>query len=369
MRPRYLVLAAGLALVLGSTLPASGASPPAVAAAEGWSGPVRIGTGQLASPSLMVDEAGRPHVVARGADGIWYLARTGGAWTRTRLTRDRQVDESTTVSAQSPRLTIDPTDGSLRVFYLRRVADGSTPGSPGQVRFVKRTASGWSAPRTVPVGVNGSYAVAVRAGRIAIAFEDWLYDVGTVRFATNVSGSWQTRSLGASKLGGPRAPSIALDAKARPHIAYTQGDGVRYAHATTPAGPLQKEVVNGPPGDLRNTAIGLAGAGRPRVAFWDEPSAFFAWRGPNAWRTKTASAGHDGKVDLAIDGRGRAHVSIAGAGKGLWYATNASGSWASTKLDGHMVTEADVEVGKRDRVSIAFQRQGGVLQTWFTRSK
>jgi len=87
-----------------------------------------------------VDASGRAHVVARGGDGIWYLVRNDGAWTRTRIARDREVNpagpgEPFMELKVSPRIARDPVTGDIVVVFLRFVEDGSTPSSPSAIRY------------------------------------------------------------------------------------------------------------------------------------------------------------------------------------------------------------------------------------------
>lgn len=122
-----------------------------------------IATGDVASPSLRIDQWGKRHVVfvrrSGTGSGLYYATDRSGTWETTRLT--------TAADVAAPRLLLDLA-GSAHVVYARSDA---------------------TAPR--------------------------------VLYATNVSNAWQTSTV--SGATGGSNPEIALDATGRPVVAFPGG--------------------------------------------------------------------------------------------------------------------------------------------------
>lgn len=373
MQPHHLLAGAGALLaVLVAAAPATSAT---------WSDPVRIGGG-LGDPSVAVDGSGRAHVVARGDDGIWYLVRHGGTWTRTRIARDREAEPDGRRNPfmelkVSPRIAHDPVTGDIVVAFLRFVEDGSTPSSPSAIRYRVLRNGSWSRVRSIPGAVDSNLSLAVRDGTIAVAYETGLYESRTIVFTTNASGSWTTRTFGDRRPLGPRSPSLTFDGAGRPHLAYTQGQfestlpdtepRIRYARGATPTGPFTKETVAIPDAWVHDVAIAL-GPNGPRIAFATDDGMWLARRaaGSAGWVPEPVVADATVfDVDLELRAGGSALILHSGPSTGLLAARKAGGAWVSDQLDDRSESGGDLVLAPNGTARVVFARND---RTWFVRS-
>lgn len=153
----------------------------------------------------------------------------------------------------------------------------------------------------------------------------------------------------------PSAPSIALDANGALHVAYHEGyldapPGVFYA--TNEGGAWRKERVTTGGDGYARPSIGLDGEGNVFIAFalltCPDPSCeggtsriYVATNKSGSWVAKPRTLGpadlapslavKDGKLHLAFQRRTFPGF-VGAASSGIWYATNAGGSWVSTQV-------------------------------------
>jgi len=376
MRPPRKLAGAGALLALVIAAPVASAS---------WTDPVTIWPARLGDPSIAVDSSGRAHVVARGADGIWYQTRRGDAWSRTRIARDREVDPAGprppyTLLMVSPRIAVDPGTGRIVVAFLRFADDGSTPNDPAAIRYRTLHHGSWSPVRSIPGSADGNLALAVRDGTIAVAYEVGMYESRTIVFTSNAGGGWTTRMFGDERPLGPRGPSLALDEAGRPHLAYQQGQldsgipntelRVRYAHGATPTGPFTKETVATPDGWVHDVSLAVHPNGRPRIAFSTDDGMWFARRGADSVGWVREPVGVDATVygvDLKVKSDGSPLILHGGPSAGLHVAMKVGGAWVSDLLDGRYLTDGDMALAPNGTARVVYVRDDP-QRVWFVRS-
>jgi hypothetical protein len=356
-----------LALAFGAILFLPAGASPGVAATS-WADPVRISNARLLFPSLAIDRAGRPHIVARGVNGIFHFVLIAGTWRRTRLTTDYRGARGH-VTAQLPQVAVDQADGSVTVVYARTVDDGSVPGSPGKLRYRTLRAGHWSGALSIPAAVEGDYSVAVAGGRLAVALQTGMYDSASVRFVTNAGGSWTSEEFGSARLNGPYGPSLVLDSRRRPHIAYLQKRRVKYARGTTRTGDFVRESVVTHEQWLGSVSLALGSDDRPRLAFQDDEHAWYAYRVASGWH-ETPIGEHSLALDLALEPDGSPHVLLAAGVEGLWHATKGGGSWTRERLDTHDTGQlGGIAVAASGALLVAYVREDPRPRVWFRTSE
>jgi hypothetical protein len=163
-----------------------------------------------------------------------------------------------------------------------------------------------------PVSVLGLSAAVDGAGKMHVAYQDG--SSLTVRYATNAEGSWRVETVDLGPLR--RNPSLAVDATAKAHIHYIK-EGTLPRYATNVTG---------------------------------------------TWRIETAP-GSGGDSSIAVDAAGKAH--LCAFIDGLFYFTNASGSWASQDLDRFYgsINFCSVALDRAGKVHISYRWETGVGYT------
>ncbi|MBA3959290.1 MAG: hypothetical protein H0X60_02680 [Chloroflexi bacterium] len=153
----------------------------------------------------------------------------------------------------------------------------------------------------------------------------------------------------------PSAPSVALDANGALHVAYHEGyldapPGVFYA--TNEGGSWHKERVTTGGDGYARPSIALDGEGNVFIAFallnCPDPSCEsgtsrvnVATNKSGSWVAKPRTAGPADLAPSLVVKDGKLHVAfqrrtfpgfLGAASSGIWYATNADGSWVSTQV-------------------------------------
>ena len=313
-----------------------------------WTDPVRVSARALDTPSLAVDSAGHRHLVARGADGLWYLTDRSGAWTERRLTRDGPEEYGERLLAHHPDIDIDPADGSIVVAWVRSKPVG-TGGCSGEVRYRTLRGGAWSATRAVPTPTcAASVDLEVRDGRITVAIAMWRLEYARIAVVAGRPGRWTTTYLGSAPGPDPfpmpfaHLPALELDATGHPSVAFERGERVpdsttttvRWAHHVAGRPGLTTERLRRYVGDwLELPAIDLVldGNGRPRIAWIGPDGTWVATLGAGGWSSaRVTDEAED--VAIAIDRAGRTVVAVASGRDGLQLFRRGRTGWARTAI-------------------------------------
>ena len=90
------------------------------------------------------------------------------------------------------------------------------------------------------------------------------------------------------------------------------------------------------------------------------PGIYYATNESGGWVTTrvTTDVSYDA-TSLALDGNGKAHIALTRGSSGIYYATNASGSWVATRLTSDDAdAQPTVAVDAAGTVHVAFVRSG-----------
>jgi hypothetical protein len=189
---------------------------------------------------------------------------------------------------------------------------------------------------------------------------------GFESFASSVAwatAGWSTEAV-ADTLAttGQRDASIAVDSVGSPHMHYSYGDffgttSSRYNYYTTyAAGAWASVLVDHP--EWVNANIALDSSGTVHVSYFASPGIRHAVYASGNWTAEVADSQGWCDSSLALDSAGKAHVAYKASsmsGHELRYATNTSGSWASSVVDAFATLGCDF-VGRR--VSVAVDAAG-----------
>ncbi len=284
------------------TLPSETVSPtphasprPAPAAVAAWSKPALIRRGPCSSLTAAIDTAGHYHVAAVCDGGIRYLTSDDGkAWKETSFVPpiDRlEVD---------PQLTLD---GDTVYLAYNRLAP--TDGGCGDDGL--RDIGVYTRSRHLP---NGSWSSPVRVGGKADRVQSFRVDDGVLHLTiTTDDGSgplyYESQAgLVVSELLIPNAVSTSLRVgdDGHPRIAYATGHAIRYARVD--GGKLAIETV---------AATDNTNLTSPSLVLGPGDRAYMIW-------TQTT------------DGGGGCVSPEPGPLDGLYFGTDASGRWTTTRL-------------------------------------
>ena len=135
--------------------------------------------------------------------------------------------------------------------------------------------------------------------------------------------------------GGPFSSSLALGPMDVVHVSFRDRSSMRLDHASDLTGswtiaPVDSAGV----GDHSSIAVGEDG--RVHISYWDrtDDDLRYAVHFGGEWILTTIDSGSAGwNSSLAVDSRGDVHIAYS-SGTGLKYATNASGSWEISTIDG-----------------------------------
>lgn len=303
-------------------LEALGGSVSYAAAADGWR-PQTVANGYFYGPiGLAFDKSGRPNVVyhdhqdqrvdlAKG--GLGYAVRNGNRWAVSSAAHPGHDGWDSTVAIGR--------DGVVRAAGILPSQFNSSEG----VDYYELRGGQW---RVTPIGsgpiayeFNVSLAVDPRSGRPALTYYN---DRSADLVFASFDGKRWTRETVAAQGDAGKYSSLSLDRRGRPHISFFQersasSGTIRYA--TKRNGKWTIEDVGtltafegGMTGARRNSSLALDAKGVPRIAYSDKKVLRLATRTASGWKAETvasAAARPLGQlVSLALDGRGRPHLSF-----------------------------------------------------------
>jgi len=275
---------------------------------------------------------------------------------------------------------VTPIIGAALLLIALFSLPGSAPGSgiesaqaaPEAFTFTTHQVTANTITDTHPaIAVDGN-------GKAHIAYEQ----DGDIHYLTNASGSWITTTIAAD---GYREfkPSIAVDSSGYVHIAHFAGDSspywLYYVENTNGGlwGGEQIQTVPVPHPWHLDGGIALDGAGRPYVVYavYDGNDYEIEMRYHDGTRAHAPNGGwgtgiitdnslSDERPSIAVQSDGKVHVvyqqyNTTNWSEDLYYATNASGSWVTTKAAGGDQHEQypSIALDSGNKAHIAYEHQ------------
>lgn len=306
-------------------------------------------------PFLVVDRFNEVHTVYRHATspGIIYASNRTGSWIRKRLTSARDEPYAIAVDADQRTFTV-----------FRREASGV-------VRFhlITNRSGSWVTSR-LSIVPGDAYGV-----RIAVAPNGTLHVVfGTDEaawYATNSGGTWTRRRLDRA-MGNWAA--LHLDPQGKVHLLFNQctndgvgtceGAGIYYQ--TNVTGSWVTTRVTNDQEDWSQDLLVDAG-GRVHLVYVREYGSqaqpdlplgtFYVTNASGTWRqTRVAGSGRMASIERTRSGVVEIVFTRVDEGRGIYRATNATGTWVRSALVSEYALYPSVGMDTNGRLHVAFMR-------------
>jgi hypothetical protein len=242
------------------------------------------------------------------------------------------------VEVQWTSIAVDANDIPHIAYY-----DGLFTGSNqqvGTINYATSLSGTWQSEVVDSVApiVYGSLSMLVNTdGALHIAYYDF-YNNYALRHATRSSGAWLTESINTNVINVTTV-SMAHDAKNNLHLVLNPSGIVTYMTNTT--GVWTSKVIgnNGVIyGGAATCAIAVDTAGKAYVGSYDYTNQVLKYttNALGSWATETVDSAVDVGLHtaIAVDAGGKTHLSYYDVTNGdLRYATNATGSWVIQTVD------------------------------------
>jgi len=359
--------------------------------------------------SLALDAAGEVHIsyYDQTNGDLKYItsatAAVSGSWP------PETVDSYGEVGRYSD-MAIDAS-GNVHISYYIGEYDNLTRRETGELRYATNASGSWVVQTVDSDGdLVGQYsAIAVDAsGKVHISYCSSIHDyadtyyyrpVASLRYASNVSGSWVTEKVeqeGEMDEYAPPTPinsDIVLDASAKAHISYyfSRYDSESHLYsgdlkyATNASGSWAVSVVESgkmfsyPPIITADSSIARDASGKIHISYYvtdydDDPYSYrpegnlrYASNASGKWVTETLDDYQDAGQysSIALDSSDKVHISYY---SNTWdkntyryvgnlnYVTNASGEWGIQTVDMHenVGQYSAIAIDSSDKVHISY---------------
>jgi len=239
--------------------------------------------------------------------------------------------------------------------------------------FYSNATSAWTSDTTLPFGGQGEVAVD-GTGHAHIVYGHheppyWLID-----YATDATGAWVSDSpFVCCVFEDDVEPTIALDGNGKPHIAWlfasSPGDTpLVYQNRVSGAWSGQVTILGSP---NAWPSIAVDGAGKAHIAvlhYGSKPGVYYLTNKTGAWvSTRLTHSWSDGAPSIALDGSGHAYIATTraswAADPGVYVMTNASGSWVKAQVvSGFDLGDVSISVTSGGLARMVFASSAGILE-------
>lgn len=281
--------------------------------------------------ALALDPQGHEHLSWCSPAGVVYAVHTtDGSWNEQLAAGGAQCFAT--------ELALDGS-GAAHILYLDTRSD--------ELVYLSGGTSSWSAVTISGAAGAEFYQLALDAADHAhvsyLAFTGEAPHCYEIMYATDASGAWQTSSVAAA-LG---YPAIAVDAAGQPQIAYVDSvgsaGGYPLHHLAYGAGGWTDTVVAVSPDPKSLVALAVDPEGHASLAYKSEASLNYASDASGSWRL-TQVEGFDSAgpeyddfgaydVSVALDGAGQPHLGYEDTSGNLKYAALDGATWSSCYVD------------------------------------
>ena len=186
----------------------------------------------------------------------------------------------------------------------------------------------------------------------------------SLEYATNATGGWASATVTS---GDVVYPSLDFDSGNRPAIAFSRFDGARGVYVTSNStgswgAPTLVSADLDPqkPSLAHNAANKLGVAWTSNYSF--SPGLYFATDASGTWvKTKVTSSTWDDGAALKFDGAGKAHILFSRYtpdAPGIYYATNATGTWVVTRVATGLADAVELVLDASGKAHATFRLEG-----------
>jgi hypothetical protein len=157
-------------------------------------------------------------------------------------------------------------------------------------------------------------------------------------YTTNATGGWVS---GRATTGSDRYPSLRFDAANKAHVAFARLAGSTGVYVTdNTTGSWSAPTLVATDRDPTLPSLAIDGSGHQGIAYTSNysfaPGLYYATNASGSWvKTRISTDAWESASALQFDGSGHAHILFGRydpSAPGLYYATNATGSWVTTRV-------------------------------------
>jgi hypothetical protein len=303
------------------------------------------------APSLAVEPDGTRHLAYNRTYGAYsergvHYGDDAASWVFERV----QYGYASDVLSGPPELGLAP-DGSARII------------TRATVNHVSNATGEWVASNW---GCGGGSLAVDADGHSHVACND--YNWIALNYHTDASGTWSGTEIGYPVYSGEKyaQPAIAVDATGRRSIVF-----VMQSESTTPALMFVSAAAGAAwptsptrlwSGDFGHPDAAVDAAGKLHVAFQDygsSPGIYYATNASGTWvKIRLSRSGADFLPSIALDQAGKVYVAFdrgsQAANPGLYVVSNRSGSWATYQVTAVDTGDPSLVVGPDGKLDLAY---------------
>ncbi len=286
--------------------------------------------------SLAVDAADQPHVVFADENlgpGIVHAVRSGRGW-------QFETPPMLNPMFYEPSITITP-DGMIHIAAV--FADYTS--SYARLVHAYSNGSGWNSRFIlVEFAMDGTMLKHGPTGDLFTAFRPNTYEFDATVAVSNYDGGllwYRILNHSVDIYTGGAQLDIAVDQNNEPHIIFTENaawDPTPYQYGFRQNGNWTFEDLDPLLTIPAGSAIEVLNDNTPVVAYSNLalPRIMLAERTGGVWtRSNIGAMGTPTILDMGVDACDNIHIAYVDSGSGnLYYATNRSGQWNFTQIDG-----------------------------------
>jgi hypothetical protein len=325
--------------------------------------------------SLAMDSSDNAHISYEGNCTLNYATNSSGSWVTEKVDTEGTAGHFSSIAIDSANQAHISYEGNCALRYATVISGLWSTETPDNSK---------------DVGLYTSIAIdssdnALISNYKEVYNEDWRYYMGSLKFATNSTGSWMIETI---EYGTPydnmsydgrdrgRHSSIAVDSSDKVHISYMEkvtrdSSCAPYyifcgylKYATNASGTWVTEYVeragasNG--GNIFiESDIAVDSTEKVHISYSGQDGLRYATKDSGPWVIETLDISADvGRYSsIAVDSSDKVHISYYDVTNGdLKYATNASGSWSTETLDsgGDVGKHSSIAIDSSDKVHISY---------------
>jgi hypothetical protein len=322
-------------VLLAAAWASPGSAMPPVGHAPAWSSTERVLAGDYSEIAMVVADSGVLHVALIDRTGLWYLSNATSAW-RSRLVLRHPAGKD----YHSPSIALDEAS-RVTIAVGRSVCNDCAPSDEDGVFMVtdRGRARGTFPSRPTRVAPYGMTDPSIKTvgGRIYLAYVDCAcypdeYPAPVFVGVRSPSGTWTRRKV--APFGWGTSLRVGSDGGAR--VAFEKGDGIGFAASRSPNGPYSLTYLQGYASGDHEPSLALDDRDEPHIAWlsWhdddDDTSLFVS--GPSWPEGRWVASGSFGSISLSLDQSSAPYVLVGGS-PGLWAYHLDGGGWRVVNLD------------------------------------